>query len=398
MSGAGQGDDKNSMAILWIIGFIFVVGMIVWLSFSDQIKYLFIKLRMAESYLLWLVVKALPSTISWVKDMQTEILKTLLVTKQITPDMLTAEYAAQLSDVIGKYIRVPITLCLAWFCFLTYGRNVKMRYRKRYDMHSLAEQECSVWPQINPVLNTDIVAADIDKGPWAMGQSPVEFCKTYKLINISVEAASGALSKGPKFNMVLNKNRANRVFAAQLGRLWAGPERLPIHRRALFAAFIARGCRDTQNARNLLIQINRSCAGGKLDKLDFTGVDDLWKKHIKERAIDDIIKSHAYESTVFMALLLYAREDGVFATADFIWLKPFDRKFWYFLNNVGRQTAFCEAAGVHAHFLAEKALRRPLGVPMVNEATKGLDLALQDIIYTPTPEEKDELLKQFELG
>lgn len=398
MSGASQGDDKNSMAILWIIGFVFVVGLISWLSFSEQLKYLFIKIRMVEMYLIWIVIKILPSSIAAVASMQEEVAKTLLVTKQITPEMLSGPYAAQLSEVAGRYLRIPITLFLVWFCFLMYGRNVKMRYRKHYDMHTLAQQECSVWPQINPVLNANIVDAEISKGPWAMAQSPIEFCKHYKLISIAVEMPTSALSKGPKFNMVLDKNRANRVFAAQLGRMWNGPERLPIHKRAIFATFIARGCRDTKAARDLLAQINRSCAHGKLDKLDFSGVDALWKKHINDRAITDIIKMHAYESTLFTALFLFAREDGVFATADFLWLKPFDRKFWYFLNNVGRQTAFCEAGGVHAHFLAEKALRRPLGVPMVGEAVKALDLALQDIIYTPTPEERDELLKQFDLG
>jgi intracellular multiplication protein IcmP len=398
MSGGGQGDDKNSMAILWLIGFVFVIGVIVWFSFNNQIKYLFIKIRMLEMYLVWIVVKMLPSSIAAVQSMQTEVAKTLMVTKQITPEMLTYDYAAQLSEIAGKYIRVPITLLLGWFCYLTYGRNVKMRYKKKYDMHSLAKQECAVWPQINPVMNADIVNAEINKGPWAMGQSPIEFCKMHNLMSIKVEMPTGVLSKGPKFKMVLDKNRANRVFAAQLGRPWNGPERLPIHKRAIFATFLARGCRDTKLARELLLQINSSALHGRIDKLDFSGADALWKKHINDRAIQDIIKSHAYESTVFMALFLFAREDGVFATADFLWLKPFDRKFWYFLNNVGRQTAFCEAAGVHAHFLAEKALRRPLGVPLVAEATRGLDLALQDIIYTPKPEERDELLKQFEPG
>lgn len=399
MSGAGgQGDDKNSMAILWMIGFIFVIGLIVWFSFAEQLKYVFIKIRMIEMYLVAFVIDLLPDSIAMFDGVQATADKTLEVTKVLTPEQLTAANAGELSTIVGGYLRIPITICLMAFCYLMYGRNVKMRYRKRYTMTSLATQESAVWPQINPVVNINIEDMDIDQGPWAMAQSPLEFCKHYKLISIAVEMPHSALSKGPKFNMVLNKNRADRVFAAQLGRLWTSPERLPIHRRAIFATLIARGCRDTQKARDLLLQINRSCENGKLDKLDFTGTDALWKKHINNREISDIIKVHAYETTVFMALLLFARQDGVFATADFLWLKPFDRKFWYFLNNVGRQTAYCEAAGIHAHFLAECALRRPLGVPMVHEATKGLELALQDIIYVPMPEERDELLKQVQTG
>lgn len=396
--GGGQGDDRNSMALLWIIGFIFALGLIAWWLFDQQLKYAFIKLRMVEIYLISMVLKVIPDSIAFFAPIKDTAYKTLLVTKQLTPAQLTPNYASQLSTVIGEYLRFPVTALLALFCYLTYGRNVKMRYRKRYTMDSLAHQEASVWPQINPVLNTDIIAADIDTGLWAMALSPLEFCKRYKLIGISVEMPNNILSKGPVYHMILDKSRATRLFASQLGRLWQGPEALPIHRRAILAAIIARGCRDTKAARDLLEQINRSCTRGRLDKLDFSGVDALWKKHINNRDVVDILRMHAYETTIFVALFLFARQDGVFATADFLWMKPLDRKFWYFLNNVGRQTAFCEAAGVHAHYLAERALKRPLGVPMVDEATKGLELALKDIIYVPTPEEKDQLLKQLESG
>lgn len=393
MSGAGQGDDRNSMALLWLVGFIFVVGIVVWLLFSGELKYAFIQVRKGELYLISFILKFLPG-FSMVQEWRHEVERTLQVTKIMTPEMLSMNYAGQLSTVVGTYLQVPITLVLAWFSYVMYERNVKMRYRKRYDMNSLARQECSIWPQINPVLGAGIEAAEINKGAWAMAQSPLEFCRHFNLLTIQVELPQTALAKGPKFSMVLDKMRAGQVFSSQLGKLWAGADRLPIHRRALLATFLARGCRDTQSARNLLAQINRSCAHGKLDKMDFAGADALWKKHINNRQIKDIINVHAYESTVLVALLLYAREDGVFAAADFLWLKPFDRRLWYVLNNVGRQTAFCEAAGVHAHFLAERALNRALRTPMINEAVKGLQLALDDIIYVPTTEERDELLKQ----
>lgn len=396
--GGGQGDDRNSMAILWIIGFIFALGVIAWVLFDEQLKYAFIKLRMLEMYLVTAVLNLIPNSIDFFATIKETANKTLLVTQRITPELLTPSNAAQLSAIVGEYLRIPVTIFLALFCYLTYGRNVKMRYRKHYTMDSLAHQEATVWPQINPVLDAKIVETDIDTGVWAMALSPLEFCKRYKLITVQAEMPNNILSKGPVYRMTLDKPRATRLFASQLGRLWQGPEALPIHRRAVFAAIIARGCRDTQAARDLLEQINRSCAHGRLDKLNFDGVDKLWKKHINKREISEILSMHAYETTIFMALFLFARQDGVFATAEFLWMKPLDRKFWYFLNNVGRQTAFCEAAGVHAHYLAESALRRPLGVPMVEEATKGLELALNDIIYVPTPEEKDQLLKQLESG
>jgi intracellular multiplication protein IcmP len=83
------------------------------------------------------------------------------------------------------------------------------------------------------------------------------------------------------------------------------------------------------------------------------------------------------------SMMEYARNDGVLASAEFIWLKPLDRKLWFMLNCVGRQTPFCEVAGPVAHFKIEKRLRRPLKVPMIDEAVNALEAALAEIIYQP---------------
>lgn len=395
-AGGGGGGSDNSMALLWIIGFVFVIGAILWLSFSEEFLYLFIKIRHAEAVFLYWCVKYLPSGIDSIKRLQDFSSNLVSVTNALTPDNLSLDYAAQLSHYIGMMLRFPASVFLIYFCYLMYGHNVKIRYKKVYNMDSLARQEASIWPQINPTLGIKINEMSISEGPWAMSMSPLEFCKKFNLINIKVEVSKEGVSRVPTFNIILNKKRASHIFASQLGRLWTTPENLPIHKRAILAALIARGCRDTKSSRELLDNINRSCAHGRIEKLDFKGADELWKKHINNIEIQEIIKHHAYESTVFMALLIFARQDGVLASADFLWLKPFDRRFWYVLNTVGRQTACCEAAGVQAHFLSEKALHRALGVPMIEEATKALSLALSDIKYNPSTQERQELLKSLE--
>jgi intracellular multiplication protein IcmP len=393
---SGGGNTDNSMALLWIIGSIFVVGIILWLSFSEEFLYLFIKIRHFEAVLMYWCVKYLPSGIDSIKQLQDFSRNLVAVTDALNPNNLSLDYAAQLSHYVGMMIRFPASILLIYFCYLMYGHNVKIRYKKVYNMESLARQESSVWPQINPTLGVGINELPISEGPWAMAMSPLEFGKKFNLVTIKTELSKDGVSRVPTFNIILNKKRASHIFASQLGRLWTSPENLPIHKRAILAALIARGCRDTKSSRDLLDHINRSCANGKIEKISFKGADELWKKHINNIDIQEIIKQHAYEYTVFMALLLYARLDGVLASADFLWLKPFDRRFWYVLNTVGRQTTCCEAAGVHAHFLAERALHRPLGVPMIEEATKGLALALADIKYSPQTQERQELLKNLE--
>jgi intracellular multiplication protein IcmP len=118
-------------------------------------------------------------------------------------------------------------------------------------------------------------------------------------------------------------------------------------------------------------------------KLDFSGADELCKKHHDTKLIQQIVNAHAYLLPVMAEMLEAARSDGVQASADFLWLKPVDRRLWYMLNTVGRQTPFVEVAGPFAHWVAEKEMGKRLLVPMVEEATNALEIALKDIIYKP---------------
>lgn len=111
------------------------------------------------------------------------------------------------------------------------------------------------------------------------------------------------------------------------------------------------------------------------------------KKHENTKLVQQIVQSHAYLLTVMAEMLEGARTDGVQAAADFLWLKPVDRRLWYMLNTVGRQTPFVEVAGPFAHWVAEKEMGRRLLVPMVEEATNALEIALKEIIYKPDEKE-----------
>ena len=47
------------------------------------------------------------------------------------------------------------------------------------------------------------------------------------------------------------------------------------------------------------------------------------------------------------------------------------------------QTAYVEVAGIFSHWLAENRLKWPLKVPMVDEAVRGLQEALDEVLYEP---------------
>ena len=243
-------------------------------------------------------------------------------------------------------------------------------------MKCLRELEQENWPQIIPAMRLDLLHKDIAEGPWAMALTPIQFCKKYDLISEERPENSQVAS--------LKKGAAHRVLALQLGRPWRSLEALPVHVQGLFAIFAARANHDSETANNLLYQISASANGSKLD---FSGYKEILAKHCQSKAIARVVSRHAYTYGVMASMLELARTDGVLASAEFLWLKPLDRQMWYVLNTVGRQTAVCEVAGIFSHWKAEKRLKRPLKVPMVDEAVNALEVGLKDIIYNPEEDE-----------
>ncbi len=258
---------------------------------------------------------------------------------------------------------------IAYFCHAT------IRFRQKYNMQTLRQLESENWPQIQPVLSLDLVNEDIEKGAWAMAKMPLTYCKEHKIISLK--------EKEGKEIWVVEKGPAARLFILQLGPLWKDLFNLPIHVKALIVIFVARAERERDVAKHFLSQISASAASGKLD---FTGINEQLIKYQNSKLLQWLRPRHAYVRTMMATLLEMARADGVLATSEFLWLKPVDRKLWYTLNSVGRQTSVVEVSGVFAHWKAEKALGRAMTTPMVKEAVKALDVCVDDILYVADSE------------
>ena len=371
-----SGGSQSSLGILWVIGSIFAIGAIIWHFFGYEIKVGFIKLRLFEAHLI--------GYFSPDGDMLKE---SLLATNVYDMDM---DWAITISNIIGDYFKYPVAVFLLILLVSLYMSHANLRFSKIYDMLRLARQEQEVWPQISPVVDIDLIKEDIGKGPWAMAMNPMQFAKQYKLINVEMVADKKSPWKAEGvYKATVDKERAMRVFVNQLGAEWHGIDALPIYAQALFAVFAARVEHDTPSAAALLQQLSRSSSKGSPD---YTGMSRLLQKHIRSKAVERCVTRHAYVYTVMASMIELARTDGVLATADFLWLKPIDRKLWYMLNCVGRRVAFSEISGPFAHWLAEKEMGRPLYSPMVDEAIKGLELAMERTLYTPEEGEEVPLL------
>ncbi len=368
---APQGNQNdNSASIIWVVAAVFAFILGVWYAFGPQLAALYLRFKLVEINLF-----------SWYDPAHAANLKYQIQSALASGRKLEFGQIATLGGGVGQVLRYPIVAIMVVLAFVVYFGNTTRVYKRTYNMKDLANLEKSNWPQITPVTNLNLLKTDIDTGPWAMAMTPIQFCKRFGLLQeVRPERREGMNRRDwDRVDVVLIKGEANKVFALQLGPIWPGAKRLPPHIKALFAAFAARINADSKSAANLLAQIAISSTG----KMNFDGVDALLAKYENSKAVQRIVANHAYVTTVMASMLAGARDDGVQASADFLWLKPLDRRLWYTLNTVGRQTPFPEVAGVFAHWIAEKQAGQKLIVPVVDEATKALEIALKEVIYRP---------------
>ena len=374
----GGGQSDNSTAILWMTtAFLAALGGI-WIGFHSQIVSFFFLFKIYEVDM----ITFLTTHFHLSTDPTLDALRTQMEIARENPGDIKFTDVLFAADTVGRHLRIPLVIILAICAGVVYTSNTTRVFKRTYNMRDLAREEKDNWPSITPVIPLDLIKTDIDVGPWAMAMTPVMFCKRYRLLQeIRPQRESGMHRKDwDRIDVVLKRGEANKLFALQLGPLWKGANNLPPYARALFAAFAARINADTAPAAKLLTQLSASCTN---KQMNFAGMDELLKKHENTKLVQKVVQSHAYVTTVMAAMLAGARDDGVQASAEFLWLKPVDRRLWYTLNTVGRQTPFIEVAGVFAHWVAEKEAGRKLLVPMVEEATNAVELALKDVVYRP---------------
>lgn len=375
--GAQPNQSDNSMGVLWVIAAIFIAAAVIWVSFKKVLVSIYFHIKLAE-------ISILSPFTSRLEDTRASILNSLTSTD---PNAITFDFVVKIGQAVGDYLRYPFVVVIVILAFVIFFTSSTRVFKRIYSMRDLVNFEQTNWPQIIPVAKLDLVKTDIDKGPWAMALSPMQFCKRHNLLQEFKRAPQEGMShkEWNRIEVSLKRGEANKLFSIQLGPMWPGINRVPPHVKALFAAFAARLNGDGKAAADLFAQINNSAA----TKLNFAGVDELCKKYENTKLVTKVVESHAYLLTVMAEMLKAARSDGVQASADFLWLKPVDRRLWYMLNTVGRQTPFSEVAGPFAHWVAENEIGRRLLVPMVEEATNALERALKEILYkADEPDEK----------
>lgn len=373
--GQQQGGADNSLDFLWMMALVIAAILLTWyfgkvyitkgvfavrLYEIDLIKYVY-DIWNKIAHLLTVSIADLKNLDSWTIFMQKNY-----------GTAVDFDVLSRLSTVVGRYFAYPVSILLVIFAGLLYFGSTAQKFKTVFDMKKLELVSQKSWPNITPVVKLDLVNQPLNEGPWAMALSPMEFSKRNNLLDVE--------QKEGKYIATVKKGATHRLLSLQLGPKWYGYEALPLHLKALFAIFAARLDNDKKSSEMLLDQIALSAGG---DKLNFEGAESLMRKHGNVKAVQKIVQMHGYVTTAMASLLSASREAGVLSTSEFLWLKKIDRRMWYMLNSVGRHTAVSEISGAYSHWLAEKKIGLPLRVPMVEEAVRGLEIAISDIIYKP---------------
>lgn len=355
----GSQKDSGELDILWMIfAALFALG-VIFLLFRTEIL----------------------TTILWIKYVELKIISFFVVNdsyqglanwvNQQNPNRVSFEELNLLSHEIGMTLQLPCIVACLFFAGIIYFKHPDSGFRDKESMESLADKMRSIFPGNNVVAGLNLAKVNIDEGPWAMGLTPIEFAKKYKLIGRNAKTGK----------IVLDHYKAKLIFTQQLGAHFPGVAQLQPYEKALFAIFSAFINYQRDEAEKKMDEIVRHITPEKLKKkkLDYH-TDVLLKKYAQTPKVQKLVQEHAYTTTIFMEMLTQARASGIVLNSLYLWLKPIDRRLWYVLNNVGRKAVFIEAAAVQAHWLAERRLGFTIKQPMVDEAVFALEEAIQNRI------------------
>lgn len=362
-----QSSGDNSMAPVWILVLVFLVTYVIWHEAHQYIVRFIFFINILQAEIVHLILGG---------DVLSQ---ELMIMKTVNPASVDWNQLMLLTTRVGEYVRYPVLLILCASALWLYQSDITLKFRRAHNMKSLVAQEQHNWHAIMPVAELDLVAIDVNTGPWAMALTPMEFARHHNLLK-KEDALLDKAVPGMEMTAGVRRGDAKRVFTLQLGPYWDGFDRCPPHARALAAVFLARMNRDRDAATHILSELDK---GAALGKIDYSVANAVIRKYQKEENVQEIIARHAYLLTVLASLLEVSRDDGVVPSAEFLWLKPVDRRLWYMMNCVGRQTPYAEVAGPFAHWKAEKTMKRRLLAPMIDEAIRALEIAVKEVKLSP---------------
>ena len=328
----------------------------------------------------------------------------------------------------------PYVFCVGLplsFLYIALGWRTSVAdvYRRTLTMKGLLATQKPFSACIAPILNwpVSLLEEPLDRGPWRAGRQPVQLAVDHGLLLSPAQGGGRPVARedmvGPDNlaradspwlgrthkGLALDRERARRLFAAQLGPRWAGWHKLPPELAKLSCAWMLFASDHKNEAQALLDELSLSFRAPEkarkarwqwtppfriparrghpylLDTHLNAATRALCEQALNSPLVQKALRPHStWRNLALLALYEAARSKGVLPTAEFIWLRPVHRELFYLCNNVGRRTAWPEIAGALAHYQAEEVLghmdaaSRGIVEPQVEEAVTSLEVALYE--------------------
>ncbi len=313
------------------------------------------------------------------------------------PASLSWENMWKVLRYTGSWIRWPFALLLVLFGVAAIFMGRVGGLVRRFNMESLLKNNAESFPCLRPVVGRGkylLSPESYDSGLWKVARTPAQFALEHGLLldeQGKPFSPEQALKNGlpstelPAWGKArLDGEKALAVLTDQLGKPFEGYEGLSPCRRALSVAFLAYADGDKKDCVALLDAVSLSyreetgqASCPLLEDGDFANkLKTQWEHHASVLNEKCLSIHAAYELPWFMALLYRARQKGVLASSQFLWLRPLDRPLWYALNQCGGRAAWAEGFAPWAHYTAEEKERKTLTKPHVAPAVASLREAL----------------------
>ena len=361
------------------VGFLYVV----WIAFHDQIVTMVKHIRLVEI------------AIGGVFSDQQHLVQTKTGSR-VVPTSSFYDFVKNVSPSavdFGMMQRITFGAMMPlklFFAVILFGMGVgtffvgpESKFQRRMGLEDLIEEQAKIFPVISPFVDFN-PAKQKHRAPG----DPVP-----RKLPLFAEALAPeewiAFHEIEFSERKVNYPQAYNAMSKQLGPRWRGADKLPIHLQAVYAACALKYKRKRKECEALLGEIAKAWSaksGFKPDAALKSKIRKIIANKDLGRELEKYCNKHAFQTTAMLRALNRAREEGgVLASAEFVWLRGFDRTTWYPLNNLGRKSYHAEAAGALSHYTHELIAGQKIPTPRFDDVIKALNKTLGGVEGRPIP-------------
>lgn len=291
---------------------------------------------------------------------------------------------------IGAFYSIPVAIGALGLAIAVSRKVTNARWSKELDLNGLVAEQARTFRFNAPFVGREVKPVEPAEGPP-------------RPLDPALHAPEWVRRFGRDERGNFNEWVAHASLAAQLGRVWEGPEAASPHVRCMFVAFALHAARRREDARDLLGDLAESLprdpAEGAAGPAQYIAFSEDAVRSVDEMLMDPdfracraVARKHGFTAPAMMSVLTYARERaGVLNPGQFAFLQFVDRPLFMALNTLGfpttnaawhrgpAPTPTVEGIGARDHWQHELEAGCPLLVPMVRNALASIRA---DVGYT----------------